>query len=79
MEYRIKEEQVGDFKYFYPQWKKRWFWRRFTYPTGEDGTVMRTKFYRDIEDAKETIAKDKMYRLKKSLAVPKKTIYHYIS
>ena len=79
MEYRIKEEQIGDFKYFYPQWKKRWFWRRFTYPTGEDGTVMRTKFYSNIEDAKETIAKDKIYHLKKNLAVPKKTIYHYIS
>ena len=78
MEYRIKEEQVGDVKYFYPQWKKRWFWRRFTYPTGEDGTVMRTKFYRDIEDAKETIAKDKLYRLQQATAKPNQTIYHYI-
>ena len=76
MEYRIKEEQIGDVKYFYPQWKKRWFWRRFTYPTGEDGTVMRTKFYRDIEDAKETIEKDKVYRLLKPIV--KQTIYHYI-
>lgn len=78
MEYRIKEEQIGDFKYFYPQWKKRWFWRRFTYPTGEDGTVMRTKFYRDIEDAKETIEQDKVYRVLKATAKPKQTIYHYI-
>ncbi len=78
MEYRIKEEQIGDVKYFYPQWKKRWFWRRFTYPTSEDGTVMRTKFYRNIEDAKETIEKDKVYRSLKATAKPKQTIYHYV-
>ena len=78
MEYRIKEEQIGDVKYFYPQWRKRWFWRRFTYPTGEDGTVMRTKFYRDIEDAKETITKDKLYRLQQATAKPNQTIYHYV-
>lgn len=79
MQYRIKEEQVGDFKYFYPQWKKGWFWRRFTYPGGEDGTVRHTVFYKDIELAKETIEKDKKYRLLKATAKPKQIIYHYVN
>ena len=40
---------------------------------------MRTKFYRNIEDAKETIEEDKVYRALKATAKPKQTIYHYIN
>jgi len=78
MEYRIKEEKVNGQLYFYPQWKKRWFWRRFVWWGGEDGTTPHTAFYRDMAGALREIAEDKENRKKKAMETPNKPIYHYI-
>ena len=78
MQYRIKEIKVNGQSYFYPQWKKRWFWRRFIWWGGEDGRSPRTVFYRDMAEALQVIAKDKEYRKNKALETPNKPIFHYI-
>lgn len=79
MEYRIKEVEVNGKKFFYPQWKKRWFWHRFTFPGGEDGTSKHTVVCTGMNDAIKRIAEDKENRRKKELETPNKPIYHYIN
>jgi hypothetical protein len=78
MQYRIKEKVVNGKSFYYPQYKKFLFWRRFVWLGGEDGTFPHTLFCRDKDDALREIEEDKTYNLEKSLEVPKKTIYHYI-
>lgn len=78
MEYRIKEVQENGRTYFYPQKKKRWFWRRFVWWGGEDGTTPHTVWYKYKEEALEHIEDYKKYFEQKALEVPKKTIYHSI-
>ena len=79
MQYRIKEIQKYGQKYYYPQWKKRWFWRRFVWWGGEDGYTPRTVFTTSMDEALQEIETDKEDRKKKALVVPNKTIYHYIN
>jgi len=80
MKYRIKEKVVNGQTFYYPQYKKFLFWRRFVWLGGEDGTFPHTVFCTDKDvDALRYINDDKAYRLEKSLKVPKKTIYHYIN
>lgn len=78
MEYRIKEIEEYGKTYYYPQWKKRWFWRRFVWWGGEDGTTPHTVFYTSMEAALQEIEIDKENRKQKALEKPKQTIYHYI-
>ncbi len=79
MQYRIKEKIVNGKSFYYPQYKKFLFWRRFVWWGGEDGTFPHTTFYTDTNDALKSIADDKLNRLKKSLEPSDKTIYHYIN
>ena len=78
MQYRIKEKITNGKSFYYPQYKKFLFWRRFVWLGGEDGTLPHTVFSTDKDDALREIEEDKAYRLKKSLEVPNKTVYHYI-
>jgi hypothetical protein len=78
MKYRIKEKVVNGKSFYYPQYKKFLFWRRFVWWGGEDGTFPHTLFCREKDDALREIEEDKAYYLEKSLEVPKKTVYHYI-
>jgi len=78
MEYRIKEVEKNGESYFYPQYKKFLFWRRFVWWGGEDGLTPKTVWYKYKEEALEAIEADKENRKQKALEVPKKTIYHYI-
>lgn len=79
MQYRIKEENIGNgTKIYYPQYKKFLFWRRFVWWGGEDGTFPHTQFRRSFEEALQLIEEDKEYRKQKALEVPKKTVYHPI-
>jgi hypothetical protein len=78
MRYRIKQAEKNGRTYYYPQYKKFLFWRRFVWWGGEDGTFPHTLFCTDKDDALKEITDDKLNRLKKSLEVPKKTIYHYV-
>jgi hypothetical protein len=79
MQYRIKEIQKYGQKYYYPQWKKRWLWRRFVWWGGEDGYTPRTVFTTSMDEALQEIETDKEDRRKKALEVPNKTVYHYIN
>jgi hypothetical protein len=79
MKYRIKEKIVNGKSFYYPQYKKLLFWRRFVWWGGEDGTFPHTVFYTDKNDALKEIEEDKAYRLEKALEVPNKTIFHYIN
>lgn len=78
MQYRVKEVVENGRSYFYPQYKKRWFWRRFVWWGGEDGFTPKTVWYKYKEEALEAIEADKESRKQKALEVPKKTIYHHI-
>lgn len=78
MKYRIKEKVVNGKSFYYPQYKKFLFWRRFVWWGGEDGTFPHTLFCRDKDDALREIEEDKAYHLEKALEIPKKTVYHYI-
>lgn len=78
MQYRIKETEKNETTYYYPQWKKHWFWHRFVWWGGEDGTFPHTVFCTDISDALLEIERDKEERKEKALKIPKKTVYHYI-
>jgi hypothetical protein len=78
MQYRIKEVIENGKSYFYPQYKKRWFWRRFVWWGGEDGFTPYTVFYGNHNVALEAIEADKEYRKQKGLEVPRKNVYHYI-
>ena len=79
MQYRIKEIQKYGQTYYYPQWKKSWFWRRFVWWGGEDGYTPKTVFTTSMDEALQEIEEDKEDRRKKALVVPNKTVYHYIS
>ena len=76
MEYRIKEVEENGKTYFYPQKKKRWFWRRFVWLGGEDGYTPHTVFYTDMAGALREIEDHKEYLKQKAVEVTKKTIYH---
>lgn len=78
MEYRIKEVEENGKIYFYPQYKKRWMWRRFVWWGGEDGTTPHTVFFQDMADALKEIEEHKEYLKKKTVEKPKETIYHYV-
>tara|TARA_R110000868_G_scaffold87240_2_gene244132 strand:+ start:819 stop:1058 length:240 start_codon:yes stop_codon:yes gene_type:complete len=78
MQYRIKEVKEPEATYFYPQYKKFLFWRRFVWWGGEDGYTPKTVWYKYKEEALEAIENDKIKRREKALEVPKKTIYHCI-
>jgi hypothetical protein len=78
MQYRIKQVDKNGRTYFYPQYKKFLFWRRFVWWGGEDGTFPHTLFCTNMENALVEIKNDERRRREKSLEVPKKTIYHYI-
>ena len=78
MEYRIKEVEENGKAYFYPQYKKRWMWRRFVWWGGEDGYTLNTVWYKYKEEALEAIEADKEYRKQKALEKPKETMYHYV-
>jgi hypothetical protein len=88
MQYRIKEIEDTGFdpsytklikkNYYYPQYKKFLFWRRFVWWGGEDGRTPRTAFYTTKEDALEAIEADKEERRQKTLEKPKKPIYHTV-
>lgn len=62
MQYRIKEVIVNGKSFYYPQWKKRWFWRRFVWYGGEDGTSPFTSYYMDKTTALWRIEQDKERR-----------------
>ncbi len=79
MKYRIKEKVVNGTSFYYPQYKKFLFWRRFVWWGGEDGTFPHTSFYLDKNDAIKEIADHKQYRLKNFLEQSDKTVYHYIN
>ena len=74
MQYRIKEVVENGRSCFYPQWKKRWLWRRFVWWSGEDGTTPKTVFCGDIKDALQEIEEDKERR--KLKPKPRNIIYH---
>lgn len=74
MQYRIKEVVVNGHPSFYPQWKKRWFWRRFVWWGGEDGTTPYTVFYATYGSALAHIEGHK----NRKLPEPRKTIYHTV-
>lgn len=76
MEYRIKEVEEHGKKWFYPQWKKRWFWRRFVWWGGEDGYTPHTVFYDSMAGALREIEDHKEYLKQKALEKPKQVIYH---
>jgi hypothetical protein len=78
MQYRIKQVEKYGRTYFYPQYKKFLFWRRFVWWGGEDGRTPKTVWHKYKEDALEAIEADKEYRKEKVLEVSKKTIYHYV-
>jgi hypothetical protein len=78
MQYRIKEKVVNGKSFYYPQYKKFLFWRRFVWWGGEDGTFPHTSSYIDKDSALKRIADDKINRLKESLEPPDKVAYHYI-
>ncbi len=78
MQYRIKEKVVNGTSFYYPQYKKFLFWRRFVWWGGEDGTFPHTAFYIDKDSALKRIADDKLDCLNKSLEPSDKTVYHYI-
>lgn len=79
MQYRIKEVVENGKTYYYPQYKKHWFWRRFVWWGGEDGYTPKTVWYKYKEEALEAIEADKEYRKQKALEVPKETKYHYVN
>lgn len=79
MQYRVKEVEEHGRTYYYPQWKKRWFWRRFVWWGGEDGTTPHTVFFKDMAGALREIEEHKEYLKEKALEVPKKTKYHYVN
>jgi hypothetical protein len=78
MQYRIKEKVVNGKSFYYPQYKKFLFWRRFVWLGGEDGTFPHTSFYIDKNDAIKEIVNEKFRRRKKTLEPSDKTVYHYI-
>jgi len=78
MQYRVKEVVENGRSYFYPQYKKRWFWRRFVWWGGEDGTTPHTVFYTEMSKALWEIEKHKEYLKMKAQAEPDKTVYHPI-
>jgi len=78
MEYRIREVEENGKRWFYPQWKKRWLWRRFVWWGGEDGTTPYTVFYKDKSSAIAHIEGDKNMRIQKANIKPKEIKYHYI-
>lgn len=78
MKYRVKEVEVNGQKYYYPQYKKGWFWRRFVWLGGEDGYTPHTVFYTDMNKALWKITEDKLRRKQKALTPPKQTKYYYI-
>ncbi len=79
MQYRIKEVEENGKTYFYPQYKKFLFWRRFVWWGGEDGTTPHTVWYKYKEEALEAIEADKEWRKQIALEVPKQTKYHYVN
>lgn len=78
MQYRVKEVVENGKSYFYPQYKKCWFWRRFVWWGGEDGTTPHTVFYSEMSKALWEIEKHKEYLKEKAQAGPDKTVYHYL-
>ena len=79
MQYRIKEVEENGKTYFYPQYKKRWFWRRFVWWGGEDGYTPHTVWYKYKEEALEAIEADKEWRKEKALEKPKQVVYHSVN
>jgi hypothetical protein len=78
MKYRIKEKVVNGQTFYYPQYKKLLFWRRFVWWGGEDGTFPHTVFYSEMSKALWEIEKYKEKLKKQALVGPNKTVYHYI-
>jgi len=76
MKYRIKEKVVNGKSFYYPQYKKFLFWRRFVWWGGEDGTFPHTSFYTDKDSALKRIADDKIRRVKEQSQPSDRTIYH---
>lgn len=74
MQYRIKEVVENGRSYYYPQYKKRWFWRRFVWWGGEDGTTPNTVFFPTLQGALEEIKADKL--IKRDAPEPRKIVYH---
>lgn len=77
MQYRVKEVVENGKSYYYPQYKKRWFWRRFVWWGGEDGYTPYTAFYLNLKDALWEIENDKESR-KIQNPEPRKIIYHTV-
>lgn len=75
-EYRVKEVREYGRSSFYPQWKKRWFWRRFVWYGGEDGTTPHTVSYGTHSSALAHIEGYKLEREQKP--EPRKIIYHTV-
>ena len=76
MKYRIKEKVVNGTSFYYPQYKKFLFWRRFVWWGGEDGTFPHTLFCTSKDAALTEIANDRIRRAKKALEPSDKIIYH---
>ena len=76
MQYRIKEVVENGRSYYYPQYKKRWFWRRLVWWGGEDGHTPHTVFCPTLQGALEEIEADKL--IKRDTPEPRKIIYHEI-
>lgn len=76
MQYRVKEVIENGKSFYYPQYKKRWLWRRFVWWGGEDGTTPYTVFYTTMEAALQEIEIDKENRKQKTLEKPKQVVYH---
>lgn len=79
MQYRIKQMQKNGQQYYFPQWRGRWFWRRFVWWGGEDNCSPKTVFTTSMHEALQEIEMHKEDCKKKALEVPDKTIYHYIN
>lgn len=76
MQYRVKEVVENGKSYFYPQYKKRWFWRRFVWWGGEDGHTAYRVFHTSVDKALMAIEEDKQKRAIKP--EPRKIIYHIV-
>jgi len=72
MQYRIKEVIENGHSLFYPQYKKRWFWRRFVWFGGEDGFTPYGVAYSNYSSALAHIEGDK----NRKHPEPRKIIYH---
>ena len=78
MQYRIKEKVVNGKSFYYPQYKKFPFWRRFVWWGGEDGTFPHTLFCTSKDAALTEIANDKIRRVKEQSQPSDRIIYHNV-